>query len=260
MTKEGQKYWNNRETKESVWEMPLEYKLALETTADSPDGGESPEEKAERSFSKLLKDSGVTYGWDWERTLRKIVLHPQFHVISDAKDRRVAFQKYFEQSRQQEIESALKKYNGLKEAYMKLLHDKAVKPYSRWKTFLPLLKDELAFQNFEEETGEARRLFEDYTFQLRRDQRERENKDREEAMIFLTTYLKSMNLTVLSHWQDVLDRLRHDPSIKEHPKVRTLNKLDLLIVYEGFMKQLETEYNDKRAERSQKRRRVRSPA
>ena len=283
---DGRKYYSNSLTKATVWDMPAEYREAVDAfhngtrapppvtkstalSAYNPDAPANVYEsrkselalpqiskeiipdystfqEAEAAFMKLLKRSNVQPDWSWEQAMRATIKDTQYRALKDPKDRKTAFEKYAVEVRQQEAERA-------KERFAKLRTD-----------FLDMLKTHPEIQHFsrwktirsilERETvfraaeseDERKHLFEEYIVDLKKRNVEQEVVRRKSALHDLTTTLTTLNLEPYTRWSQAQELLESSEKVKNDEDFKLLSKSDILTAFENHIKSLERTFNDAR--------------
>ncbi|KAK9453573.1 hypothetical protein V1511DRAFT_505108 [Dipodascopsis uninucleata] len=275
-SKDGRKYWHNKETKESVWNMPDEYRDALDSieeqelaeleqsrlddrskdknTPEKIDKSDarpsepfrrvitSPEE-AREVFFDLLRRKGIDHSWTWAAALKSAILDDDYFVIQDARERKKAFEKYIETSRVESAETIRKEQERKKQGFLRLLQSKTdIRYFSRWKTVLASIQDRLEYMSY----PEAERTFNEYIEELCRKEDERRELQKRDGIETIQSFLRGLNLDIYSRWHDIQHVMKSDPELRNNLEVRVLNKLDILALYEEYMKDIEDEFFEER--------------
>ncbi|CAO3599272.1 unnamed protein product [Absidia cylindrospora] len=167
---------------------------------------DSPE-KAMEQFHLLLKSKGVTPDWNWEETMRAIITDPRYRVFKTTGERKAAFQSYIsleaKRKREEKEQQEKKERNDF---YAMLDKTPQVKPYSSYRTVLPLLASQPAFQQI---TSERHRqnLFQDYIHQLQKSEKEQLRKTKKASMKqFKSEVLEPLEIksyTDVPLWKDI---------------------------------------------------------
>jgi pre-mRNA-processing factor 40 len=89
-------------------------------------------------------------------------------------------------------------------------------------------------------------LFDEYIYELRKSQQEREQRTRKEAIDDLVGLLKSLNMEPYTRWSEAQTIIQQSEQFQSEEKFQALSKLDVLSAFESHIKVLEREFNDKR--------------
>lgn len=203
-------------------------------------------EEAEAAFMKLLRRSNVQPEWTWEQTMRATIKDPQYRALKDPKDRKVAFEKYTIEVRQQEREKAKERLAKLRTDFGNMLRTHPeIKYYSRWKTIRPIIEGETVFRSTDNE-DERKQLFEEYIVELKKQNIEQEAASRRSALDDLTAILKALNLEPYTRWSQAQEIIQSNERIQTDEKFKLLSKSDVLTAFENHIKSLERTFNDAR--------------
>lgn len=203
---------------------------------------------------KLLKRLGVQSDWSWRQAIRVGVKDPQWLAIPDPKDREDAFRKYCEELRAQDKAKEQDRQAKLRSDFTAMLRSHPeIKHYTRWKTALPMIENETIYRSAKDES-ERRALFEDYIITLRRAHAEKESEEKKTALDDLATLLQDLNLEPFTRWHAAEEKLEHDERFNSE-EFKVLSKVDVLTTFEGHIRQLQRQLNDRvQAERRAKHR------
>lgn len=203
-------------------------------------------EEAEAAFMKLLRRSNVQPEWTWEQTMRATIKDPQYRALKDPKDRKVAFEKYTIEVRQQEREKAKERLAKLRTDFGNMLRTHPeIKHYSRWKTIRPIIEGETVFRSTDNE-DERKQLFEEYIVELKKQNVEQEAASRRSALDDLSAILKALNLEPYTRWSQAQEIIQSNERIQTDEKFKLLSKSDVLTAFENHIKSLERTFNDAR--------------
>ncbi|KAK9239918.1 hypothetical protein V1525DRAFT_338215 [Lipomyces kononenkoae] len=291
-TADGRKYWHNKDTSESVWQMPSAYKAALDEAEEEEEAAAAAAAEAakeeerrqaeiqnhrllgqqgnsyqngvprfysnpEESFIAMLKSHGVDHTWTWSKALKEIITDDRYTAIPDAQSRKVAFDRFIENSRNEAGEIAKETLARRENNFLKVLEStKSIKPYSRWKTIQSILVDRSEYRSLEPEHAQV--MFLDYVTKLRTAERQAQSKLREDGLELMREYFEQQfdsTIDIFTKWHDVRERMKHDTYLRSEEKiVKGLNMLDILSVYEECMKEVETRFLDERKEAKRQQR------
>ncbi|KAI8333311.1 hypothetical protein BC941DRAFT_434373 [Chlamydoabsidia padenii] len=194
---------------------------------------DSPE-KAMEQFHLLLKSKGVTSDWNWEETMRAIITDPRYRVFKTTGERKAAFQSYVNleaKRKREEKETQEKKERD--EFYAMLESIPQVKPYSTYRTVLPLLVSHPAFQQVTPER-QRQNLFHDYIHHVRRTEKDRARKLKKEHMgQFKSQVLDGIDIkgyTDIPFWKDIYQQ----HVLGGDNKYEGMTPLDFLEVFQDY--------------------------
>lgn len=215
-------------------------------------------EEAEAAFMKLLKRAGVEADWTWEEAMRATITDPQYRSIKDAKDRKLAFDKYIADLYAQEKDKEKDRQAKLRSDFMRMLRSHPeIKYYTRWKTARDILEAETIFKTAKTE-AERISLFREYRNELYKEHVDNESTARRSAMDELESILTSLDLEPYTRWSEAQGIIQADDRITGDRKFRSLTKSDVLQAFERHIKALERRFNDTRQkQKNQKSRRER---
>jgi pre-mRNA-processing factor 40 len=203
-------------------------------------------EDAEAAFHKLLRRSGVQSDWSWEKTVRAVAKDPQYRAVKDAKDRRVAFDRYIAEVRTQERDRERERQAKLRADFFSMLRTHPeIQHYTRWKTAQSIIQGETIYRTAKND-DEAQSLFEEYRAELLKAHHEAESSRHKSALDRLTHLLQSLDLEPYTRWSDVQNVLKTDSAFQSDEELKSISKLDILKAFEAHVKALERSFNDKR--------------
>ncbi|KAI1615986.1 hypothetical protein EDD36DRAFT_120171 [Exophiala viscosa] len=203
-------------------------------------------EEAEAAFVKLLRRSNVQPDWTWEQAMKATIKDPQYRALKDPKDRKIAFEKYAVEVRQQEREKAKERLAKLRTDFGNMLRTHPeIKHYSRWKTIRPILEGETVFRSTDNE-DERKQLFEEYIVELKKQNIEQEAAGRKTALDDLASILKALDLEPYTRWSQAQEILQSNERIQKDERFKLLSKSDVLTAFENHIKSLERSFNDAR--------------
>lgn len=144
-----------------MWKIPEAYRLALEEADEAEEEAaervrleaelEIPKEttirskesepvqkingdSAEEKFIAMLDEHGIDYTWTWDRAIRDIILEDAYTVLTDARERRAAFDKQVAETRREAGEIAKQTIEKRRNDFVDMLkRSDIIKSYSRWK-------------------------------------------------------------------------------------------------------------------------------
>ncbi|CAK4032370.1 related to U1 snRNP [Lecanosticta acicola] len=204
---------------------------------DDPDYG-TPE-AAEEAFFKLLKRHSISPDTKWDEAMGLVVRDREYRAIKQPKDRRVAYEKYCKEVREQEKIKEKERKEKLREDFRKMLatHEE-ITHYTRWKTARPMLEHEAVFRNAGNE-DEKKRIFNEYVLELnKRNEKEKSERQRV-ALNQLNQMLQALITNADTSWADAEEKIMHSARFVSEDIFRSLHKLDVFNAFTHHMRALE---------------------
>ncbi|KAF9438329.1 PRP40 pre-mRNA processing factor 40 [Entomortierella beljakovae] len=209
----------------------------------------STKEEAEEAFKNMLKETGVTSTWTWEKTMRAVVTNPMYRALKTTAERKTAFQEYVDERHVLDKQEEKVRQQKLRDEFLELLKgsDK-VTHASRYTTISRLFAEEPAFKAITDDRLRYS-IFDGYVSELVRQEKEDARQKRKAGMTALATLLLSMEeITIMTRWAEAMELLNANTEFKGSELIRGLSKLDQLSVFEDHTKHLEIKYDQKRAQ------------
>ena len=213
------------------------FRGAMPTRQDEPEYGSR--ELAEEAFSKILRKHNIPPDATWEEVFRKVFRERDFRAIKDPFDRIQAFEKYCEQVRAEEKVKEKERREKLMEDFREMLatHDE-IKHYTRWKTARPIIEREAVFRSAGHE-DDRRRMFDEYTMDLRTAHAEEQAMRRKAAMRELDGMLKAIVVDPDTKWTDAKSSIMNSERFISEDKFKALHLIDVLSAFDNHMKDLD---------------------
>ncbi|KAJ3088809.1 PRP40 pre-mRNA processing factor 40, partial [Quaeritorhiza haematococci] len=230
-------------------------------------------EEAEAAFRKLLEEAGVDASSVWKDKIKDIINKPNYHALKTLEERIQAFERFVDEKRRAEKEQQRVRLEKARAAYRAMLeNNQSIGPYTRWKKVVKMLSEDPAFLEMPEmERGPA---FEEYLAEIRRKEKvsfqnpltrvtdirnisrlfripvlfHRKKKDtlriiRKENMHKFRSILSSMpSVTIRTTWKEVQTMYKSHPTFVGDSQLQSMDPIDVLTVFEDYMKDVETEY------------------
>ncbi|SMR45494.1 unnamed protein product [Zymoseptoria tritici ST99CH_3D1] len=250
--RDGGRPWEGREPRQDGGG----FRGAMPVKTDEPEY--ATEAQAEEAFFKLLKSHKVTPDTPWKDAVRMVVRERDFRAIKDAKDRKMAFEKYCHEVRAQEKEKEKERRGRIKEDFRQMLttHEE-IQHYTRWKTARPLIEREIVFKAAGEEE-DKRRMFDEYILELKKRHVEREDSRKKQAMGELGNMLKALILDPNTSWPEAEQTILNNERFVKEDVFRSLHKADVFSAFDNHQRDLDRVANDvTQQEKAQRKRRVR---
>ncbi|GAV01313.1 hypothetical protein RvY_12047 [Ramazzottius varieornatus] len=185
-----------------------------------------------KRFKELLAERDVSAFSTWEKELHKIVFDSRYLLLT-SKDRRDVFDEYTRERAEQEREEKKKKMVEIKEAFKNLLNEANLTSKSSFTDFSAKYGKDERYRNIER-MKDREQLFDDFTHELKR--REREKRIAEQEKIkdnFMEMLSEVPGINRKSHWSDIKKKLRDDP---RYERVESSNQREE--IFRDFVKTL----------------------
>lgn len=196
-------------------------------------------EQAEDAFHKMLRKVGVQPDWSWDQTIRAAIKDPVWRALPDTVARKAAYEQYLIDVKKATIGKQKDRIEKLRRDFDQMLrHHDEIKSYSLWKNVKGNLEGEVAYKAaIDDEEREA--LFDTYVEQLAEREIQESKQKRKSAMDTFTELLKSLQIDLGSRWDDAQKAFSENETFKNNQKLRNLQKVDTLLAYEDYIRDLE---------------------
>lgn len=203
-------------------------------------------EEAEAAFMKLMKRAGVETDWTWDQAMRATITDPQYRSVKDARDRKLAFDRYIADLQAQEKDKEKDRQAKLRSDFTRMLKSHPeIKYYTRWQTARAILEAETIFKSARTE-DERVALYHEYRNDLYKTHLDDSTSSRRSAMDELGAILASLDLEPYTRWSEAQDMIQAHERFSGDAKFKSLTKSDILQAFEKHIKALEREFNDAR--------------
>ena len=238
------------------WEQrqePTGFRGPMPVKTDEPEF--ATHEQAEEAFFKLLRKHNISPDSTWEDALREVVREKEYRALKDPKERKQAFEKYCVEARAQEKGKEKERRAKLREDFLKMLstHEE-IKHYTRWKTARPMIEREAVFRSAGND-DERRQIFDEYIFELKKKNAEKEMEDRKNAMQQIETLLQALITDPNTKWNEAEEAIYNNERFRTDGIFRALTSMDILRAFDDHIKALDYVAND--SKQTNKRMRVR---
>ncbi|CAG8524749.1 5350_t:CDS:10 [Paraglomus occultum] len=205
-------------------------------------------EEAQAAFRRLLKESGVTPDWSWEQTMRAVITKPMYKALKTLSERKQAYQDYIDELRRKEEEEKKAKIAKTRAEFIELLETRPeINSSTRYRKICEIFAQEPAFMAVEDER-QREKMFNDYIYELRKQEKEAARSKRKENMDKFSRLLRSLsNIGMTTRWKDAQQIYSSTPEYQSDESLQRMDMLDFLAVYEEHIKSLEREYNLKKS-------------
>ena len=202
-------------------------------------------EEAKKDFVRLLRKTEIEPTSQWNAVLPQIIKNPAFRAVKDPVERKKLFENYLETLRTEVEEKEKDRKHRVREGFMQMCRrHPEIKYYTRYKTARPILQEETDFKAAKDEE-ERRELFEEFRVEALEAYEAKKNEERQKAMKTFREILEKLDLEPYARWRPTRERFERE--IKENGRqeeLAAMNKIDYLIVFEVYVKELEKDFND----------------
>ncbi|KAK2452659.1 pre-mRNA-processing protein 40A [Trifolium repens] len=197
--------------------------------------------EAKNAFKALLESVNVRSDWTWEQAMREIINDKRYNALKTLGERKQAFNEYLGQRKKIEAEEKRIKQKKAREEFTKMLEEcKELTSSTRWSKAISMLENDERF-NAVERVRDREDLFESYMVELERKEKENAAEEHRRNLAEYRKFLESCDFVkVNSHWRKIQDRLEDDD------RCLLLEKLDRLLVYQDYIRDLEKEEEEQK--------------
>ncbi|EEF52242.1 protein binding protein, putative [Ricinus communis] len=207
-------------------------------------------QEAKNAFKALLESANVQSDWTWEQTMREIINDKRYGALKTLGERKQAFNEYLGQRKKIEAEERRMRQKRAREEFTKMLEEsKELTSSMKWSKAVSLFENDERFKAVEK-ARDREDLFDNYIVELERKEREKAAEDHRRNVTEFKKFLESCDfIKVNSQWRKVQDRLEDDE------RCLRLEKLDRLLVFQDYIRDLEKEEEEqKKIQKEQLRR------
>lgn len=241
--------------KEEVAEKPAEVTVRINYRSKLTDSSEkyhndstllkeavkpSTQEEADKTFVELLRENAVDATWSFSKIVDELILDPRYWAVDDSLHKKQVFENYLANRTKEELMKENNSVEKFKDAFVKLLESKKeIKYYTRWSTTRKLLQDEPIYAHSVISERVKKQTFQDYVESLRKQRLDERTKLKDQALIELNDYFKSLRLNASSTWESTLDTIKQDPRFEQNTHFEVLTQLDLITLFESNLVEIE---------------------
>ncbi|KAK7291040.1 hypothetical protein RIF29_05900 [Crotalaria pallida] len=197
--------------------------------------------EAKTAFKALLESANVQSDWTWEQAMREIINDKRYNALKTLGERKQAFNEYLGQRKKLEAEERRMKQKRAREEFTKMLEEcKELTSSIRWSKATSMFESDERFKAVER-PRDREDLFESYMVELERKEKESAAEEHKRNIAEYRKFLESCDyVKVYSQWRKVQDRLEDDD------RYLRLEKLDRLLVFQDYIRDLEKEEEEKK--------------
>ncbi|KAK7376991.1 hypothetical protein VNO80_02411 [Phaseolus coccineus] len=197
--------------------------------------------EAKNAFKVLLESVNVQSDWTWEQAMREIINDKRYNALKTLGERKQAFNEYLGQRKKLEAEERRMKQKRAREEFTKMLEEcKELTSSMRWSKAISMFENDERF-NAVERPRDREDLFESYMVELERKEKENAAEEHRRNIAEYRKFLESCDyVKVNSHWRKIQDRLEDDD------RYLRLEKIDRLLVFQDYIRDLEKEEEEQR--------------
>ncbi|XP_057425480.1 pre-mRNA-processing protein 40A isoform X2 [Lotus japonicus] len=198
-------------------------------------------QEAKNAFKAFLESVNVQSDWTWEQAMREIINDKRYNALKTLGERKQAFNEYLGQRKKLEAEERRMKQKRAREEFTKMLEDcKELTSSTRWSKAIIMFENDERF-NAVERPRDREDLFESYLVELERKEKEKAAEEQRRNIAEYRKFLESCDyVKVNSQWRKIQDRLEDDD------RYLRLEKLDRLLVYQDYIRDLEKEEEEQK--------------
>ncbi|KDP41586.1 hypothetical protein JCGZ_15993 [Jatropha curcas] len=207
--------------------------------------------EAKNAFKALLESANVQSDWTWEQAMREIVNDKRYGALKTLGERKQAFNEYLGQRKKIEAEERRMRQKRAREEFTKMLEESNELTSSmKWSKAVSLFESDERFKAVEK-ARDRQDLFNNYMEELARKEKEKAEEDHRRNKAEYKKFLESCDfIKVNSRWQKVQDRLEDDE------RCLRLEKVDRLVVFQDYIRDLEKEEEKQKMIQKEQRRRA----
>ncbi|KAJ4701578.1 pre-mRNA-processing protein 40A [Melia azedarach] len=207
--------------------------------------------EAKNAFKALLESANVQSDWTWEQAMREIINDRRYGALKTLGERKQAFNEYLGQRKKIEAEERRMRQKKAKEEFTKMLEEcKELTSSMKWSKAVSMFENDERFKAVER-ARDREDLFDNYMVELERKEKEKAAEEHRRNIAEYRKFLESCDfIKVNSQWRKVQDRLEDDE------RCSRLEKIDRLIAYQDYIRDLEKEEEEQKKLQKEKLRRT----
>ncbi|KAL0545547.1 hypothetical protein IC582_015433 [Cucumis melo] len=207
--------------------------------------------QAKNAFKALLESVNVQSDWTWEQAMREIINDKRYGALKTLGERKQAFHEYLGHRKKLDAEERRIRQKKAREEFTKMLEEsKELTSSTRWSKAVSMFENDERFKAVER-SRDREDLFESYIVELERKEKERAAEEHKKNIAEYRKFLESCDyIKVSSQWRKVQDRLEDDE------RCSRLEKLDRLLIFQDYIRDLEKEEEDQKKIQKERVRRI----
>ncbi|KAL9660333.1 hypothetical protein QQ045_025146 [Rhodiola kirilowii] len=244
----------SRDIEEAKKGMAVTGKISVTPVEEKPNESEplqyATKQEAKIAFKALLESAKVESDWTWDQAMRVIVNDKRYGALRTLGERKQAFNEYLGQRKKLEAEERRMKQKKAREEFTKMLEDcRELTSSTRWREALVLFENDERFKAVER-VRDREDLFDSYMVELQKKEKAMAQEKRKQDLADFRKFLESCHFIKAStQWRRVQDRLEDDE------RCLRLEKVDRLLVFQDYIRDLEVEEEEqKKLQKEQLRR------
>ncbi|KAA0064467.1 pre-mRNA-processing protein 40A [Cucumis melo var. makuwa] len=208
-------------------------------------------QEAKNAFKALLESVNVQSDWTWEQAMREIINDKRYGALKTLGERKQAFHEYLGHRKKLDAEERRIRQKKAREEFTKMLEEsKELTSSTRWSKAVSMFENDERFKAVER-SRDREDLFESYIVELERKEKERAAEEHKKNIAEYRKFLESCDyIKVSSQWRKVQDRLEDDE------RCSRLEKLDRLLIFQDYIRDLEKEEEDQKKIQKERVRRI----
>uniref|UniRef100_A0A7N0SXF7 Pre-mRNA-processing protein 40A n=1 Tax=Kalanchoe fedtschenkoi TaxID=63787 RepID=A0A7N0SXF7_KALFE len=207
-------------------------------------------QEAKTAFKALLESAKVESDWTWDQAMRVIVNDKRYGALRTLGERKQAFNEYLGQRKKIEAEERRMRQKKAREEFTKMLEEcQELASSTRWRDAIAMFENDERFKAVER-VRDREDLFENYMVELQKKEKAMAQEKHKQDLADFRKFLESCDfIKVTSQWRRVQDRLEDDE------RCLRLEKVDRLLVFQDYIRDLEAEEEEqKKLQKEQMRR------
>ncbi|KAK9269905.1 hypothetical protein L1049_025478 [Liquidambar formosana] len=198
-------------------------------------------QEAKSAFKALLESANVEADWTWEQAMRVIINDKRYGALKTLGERKQAFNEYLGQRKKLEAEERRMRQKKAREEFTKMLEESQELTSSiRWREAVSMFENDERFTAVER-VRDREDLFENYMVEFQKKEKAKAQEEHKRNLTEFRQFLESCDfIKANSQWRKVQDRLEDDE------RCLRLEKIDRLLVFQDYIRDLEKEEEEER--------------
>ncbi|PQP93470.1 pre-mRNA-processing protein 40A isoform X1 [Prunus yedoensis var. nudiflora] len=199
-------------------------------------------QEAKNAFKALLESANVHSDWTWEQTMREIINDKRYGALKTLGERKQAFNEYLGQRKKLENEERRMRQKKAREEFSKMLEEsKELTSATRWRT-----------------SRDREDLYESYIVELERKEKEKAAEEHKQNIAEYRKFLESCDFIKVSLVKGMCEQpvAESSRSLRDDERCLRLEKLDRLLIFQDYIRDLEKEEEEQKKIQKEQLRRV----